>query len=845
MAALLAAVVASWTCGEGATGPKHVYQMIAVADTVSGHLPVGASEVQFAFSAAADSTYAVFLQTTHGNVLLTASDTAQGVVLGQVLATPGHQLLERATFPFGFGSAPVLLVVTGADSGTFRLFVYKVHRGPEGRSSRFALGDTVQESLETLADIDTFVVAGTAGEELIAYVQATDSLAPGIVSLGVESLAGVGSIAGDSDLQQEASDRFVLPTTRDYRITLQAANDFLTGIRSFHGNYRFQVRAVQRNPESTSVVLQPGDTVTGESIDYVGDIDEFTLAGPPGQEFNVFFQALSGSTTTRLELDVLDSNGQVVTGVQSGGADADLLRQAVGRFAFSGGGPYRLQVFGVNPRVLADRGAYRFWVYPVNRHPETFVDTLVYRDSVMTEAIDFPGDVDEFHVAVPESTLASLLLRLGNDAADGTLELALEDSNGTTIRSVVAAGAGTATPGGSVELTPGNYVLRTIGYSDPRSYFHGHYEIHLHVGFTTRPESVADSVAIGDTIGGEALTPLGDVDVYRFLGQRGEHLNAAIEGQSAPSGGGFAVLLVGPTDEFVGITSSPTAPDSLGAHETGRLDLTDSGWYEVRVIGASDPPVLGEEGPYRLALTLRSTAPEHSGASLVPGDSVTNEVIDTPDDWDEFTVTGSPGQLLTIVTQTLSGTGIPVLAVFDSTTHDTLTWVVPVPGNQPTDYFRLPPSGQVKVAVFHPNSGFSGPFIGAYRFVVIPVNPAPELVPASFSLGDTVQGEGIFPATDVDEFTSTATPGDTLLPGYRLLADPPSGTLLTLEVVDPATDSVLVGPGVAVSGAGTFVTPGFFVVPPGGAYVIRVRGGGSNGERLVTGSYEFTVRLGP
>lgn len=842
-------LLASGSCGEQSLGPRHVLRTIAVGDTVSGRLSTAGGEVQFAFPGEADSIYAVFLQTVNGSLLLKASDTARGLVLGQVLATPGHQLLERATLPFGFGAAPVLLVVSGADSGGFRLFVYRVHQAPETRPSRFVLGDTVQESLETLADIDTFVVAGTAGQELIAYIQATDSAAPGIVSLGVESLAGAGSVAGDSDLQQEATDRFILSATRDYRVTLQAANDFLTGIRSFHGNYRFQVRAVQRSPESVPGAVQPGDTVTGESIDYVGDIDDFTLTGTAGQEVNVFFQALSGSGLTRLELDVLDATGQVVTGVQSGGADAELLGQAVGRIALPGAGTYRLQVFGVDARSPAGRGPYRFWIYPVDRHPEIAADTVAYRDSILTEAIDVPGDIDEFHVSVPESTLANLVVE--NDAVDGSVSVEIEDSTGTSMYSATAFMPGAAGQSGAFLLTPGNYLLRVEGSFGAASQYRGPYGLRLYAGFTSKPESLSDTVGVGDTITGEAISPPGDYDDFWFLGTRGEHVNLALEGQAAPSAGGFGATLNGPspTFQYLGGVSSPTQADSLGTHETGRIDIPVDGWYRVTVGGGSSPPQLFEAGLYRFALTLRSTAPESAAALLIPGDSVTNESIDLQDDWDEFTLTGTPGQLLTIVARTVDPApmGFPLIAVFDSVTTDTVAWTAAQGFDKPSEYFMMPASGRLKIAVYHPAVGFGGDFLGGYRFAVVPVNPAPENAPATFALGDTVRGEAVFPAMDVDDFTSTATPGDTLVPSYRLLADPvPSGKLITLEVVDPATGTVLVGTGVSVVAAmPEFLSPGLFVVPPQGSYVIRVRGGGSAGDQLGTAPYEFFVRPGP
>jgi hypothetical protein len=292
---------------------------------------------------------------------------------------------------------------------------------------------------------------------------------------------------------------------------------------------------------------------------------------------------------------------------------------------------------------------------------------------------------------------------------------------------------------------------------------------------------------------------------------------------------------------------SPSQADSLGAHQTGRVDLPVDGLYRITVQGGSSPVQLFEKGPYRFALTRRGTAPEHVSGSLVPGDSVIGEALDVLDDWDEFTLTGTPGQLATIVGRTgdPAPTGYPIIAVFDSVSTDTLAWLAAQGFDKPSDYFTIPASGRLKIAVYHPAIGFGGGFLGDYQFRVVAVNPAPETAPATFSLGDTISSEAVFPAMDVDEFTAAATPGDTLVPAYHLLADPVPGGLVTLEVVDPANGAILAGFGVSVFAAGPYITPGQFVVPPGGAYVIRVRGGGQFNERLATAPYEFTVRRGP
>lgn len=830
-------------CGDSSLGPAHHFTIVAIGDTVAGRLPAGGAEVQYAFPARVDSIYAVFVQTLAGPVLLSVSDTGRAIVFAQAVASPGAGLFERATEPFQFGNAPVLLVFSGSDTGTFRFFVYPVRPSPETRAPRFVLGDTVTESLATLADIDTFVVAGTAGQEVVGYVQALSPGSPGVLSLAVEGLAGVGSAAGDSDLEQESSGRFLLPSSRDYRLTLEAAHDFLSGYRRYRGPYRFQLRLIDRRPEYHAAAIAPGDTVSDERLDYVGDVDEFTLGGSPGQECVVFLQALSGSASTRFELDALDPSGGIVTGIQSGGTDGDLLNQRTDTFRLSAGGTARLRVAGVDDRSLADRGAYRFWVYPVDRRPETAADTLQYGDSILTESIDVPGDIDEFAYRVPDSTLANLVLETGGDATGNALQLELDDSAGGPVASVVAVGPGAAVPGGTFPLSPGAYVLRVHGF-DQRSGFRGHYQVKPYVGFRLGPESVSDTVVLGDTVTGESLAPPGDVDDFRFFGTKGEHIDLAFAGLGTP--GGDLTLQFGPVSAapFV-FVDSPTASDSLGAHRSRRIDLDSTGWYDIRVGGGGSPvPGLSDGGPYAFAPMLADTLPEHVGQDIAVGDTVATELTDYPGDYDSYIATGAPGSHLSIEFGIPAAvTFSPVLELDDPVTGDSLASVIGQPGPPFVAPVAIPPGGQIAIRVRELRSAGYG-YLGGYRFIVVPVNTAPESVPDSFALGDTVRGEAIFPGLDVDEYASKATPGTTLSPFYRLTADPaPAGSLITLLVIDPATGAVLAGSGVAASAASVdFMTPGSFVVPASGHYLVRVR---AYESALATAPYEFFVKAVP
>jgi hypothetical protein len=192
--------------------------------------------------------------------------------------------------------------------------------------------------------------------------------------------------------------------------------------------------------------------------------------------------------------------------------------------------------------------------------------------------------------------------------------------------------------------------------------------------------------------------------------------------------------------------------------------------------------------------------------------------------------------------------------VSDPSTGDTLASQV-FQAERVVGPFLVPASGQVTIAVYQPGGftrfcydatcGGALGVVGPYAFRVRSLNRAPENVPSTYTVGDTTRGEAISPAGDIDEFTSSGTPGDQLTLFYRLAGPAtPDGGLITLEVVDPATGLSLVGSNAAVFGT-VFFSPGSFTVPSSGAFIVRAHGYGLFGTWTATAPYEFFVKHGP
>jgi hypothetical protein len=830
------------------TAPETHAARFAIGDTVTGETIDPSVDID-AFVARGDSGQEVVC------VMQALGSVGSGVLSLAILDSLGANSLVGSTFADGGNPNPqttgrLMFPATrdyqfrlGAVTGTFpryrgpyRFWSYAIDRAPEHQPAAVAVGSEVRgESIDRAGDVDEFTFQATAGVELNAFLHSSRPFQLVIAAASGAILAGVSSGGPDTGLFRAGTGRFQLTQAGTYVVRVTGLDD---RDMADTGSYRFLLYPIDRRPESIGAGISRGDTITGESIDRPGDIDELTFTGTAGEEFNAFLQA-TGPAQAVLELSVLDSNGTVLTGTQSVGSDTSLLLQQTGRFTLSTSGTYRLRVTGAGSIADRDTGPYRLFLYPVNRPPELLPDSIRFGDSASGEAIEVPGDVDEFRVTVPDSSGANLVAYLEAGATAGRLDVSLVDSGGHDVAAAQPTTAGAFGHSGALLLPPGTYILRVQGGSVV-----GGYRVWIYK-FRLGPEIASDTIAIGDTISAEALDPPGDVDKFTMFGRRGDHINVALQGLEASGEGGFLAVFSA-SDQLppISLVFSPLLSDSLGTYESKRIDLTATGWYHLAISAASSPTLLSERGPYQVAVTSLGTAPEHAGVAVSPGDSVTNEAIDYLGDWDEFTLTGTPGQMLAILTQKLSGTGYPRLAVLDTTTGDTLASVVPQLGEKATARFRIPLSGQLEIAVFQPGV-FD--FVGAYRLVAQPVNPAPENVPAIYVLGDTIRGEAVFPKADVDDFTSTATPGDTLMPSYRLTANPvPNGELITLQVIDPTTGAVLVGAGVSLIAASPdFFSPGRFIVPAGGAYLIRIHGGGTFGDEVGTAPYEFFVRRAP
>ena len=836
-------LIAGGACSNDTTGPNNVNPIaVAVGDTISGSFRAGDSIHDYSFAVPANTYYAVFVQALSGTIAVRVGYSGFDVPLATTLATPGVPFDQRATDVFwahvtGTMEVKIVKSPVGSSNASYRFVVQRIDQAPELRPAQFGLNDTVSETLQSIADLDQFTFSGQAGQLVIAQVLTLGPVGSGTVRLVLRSPDGstttVMSSGGDSTLADQVSGPMILPVTDQYQAIVTSVRGVYVSDKNYVGPYRFQVWRLDSAPELRPAQVVIGDTIT-EEIRPIGDVDEFHLTGVTGQEFNVFFQATSGRVTDLLWLDIPVLVGGEPATAQSTGTDSSLFQHGVGRIRLPTPGPYTIRVKSAYDGLGGDRGPYRLFLYPIDRKPESVRDSLTLGDSLTGEVISLPGDIDEYTLTVPKTTLADIALWREASAVGSFLVLQLDPSSDDCSNGL---GAWPAAPGVPVGVATGRFVLsagphkiRVCGGESSGSGYRGPYRFQTYA-IDSLPEHVSDTILVGDTVQ-ESIDPIGDQDDFVFHARKGEHLTVYYQGL-APSVTGYFYLTLNDSTGFTlqGLNGANSTAQ-LSDTRTSRYDVPVTGWYGLRISPGQNGANVAEVGPYRFALLDFPTSPEEVASAVALGDSVAGERIDYDDDMDEFFVSGAPGTEFATYWQPVPG--FSRVQIFDSTTLDTLRTMQDFLGGvQPAGRVVIPAAGVVGLR-------FTGT-VGPYWFKTLAINRAPETASATVAVGDTVRTESIDPVSDVDEFTFTANQGDTI----SVLFDTPQSADypgLGLAVIDLATDSVL-GSVASYNPSNAFgdVRTGPIALPHTGSYRIRVEG---VDDRYGRGPYTFLIKSG-
>ena len=650
------------------------------------------------------------------------------------------------------------------------------------------MNDTITGSLDSIGEVDVYTFDGRANEEVVLYfrIPMVGLNNPAFINFRTPSdgyVLDLDAVPYFLDLEASSTGRVTLPVDGTYRLYVGRRGVWPTV------PYELQVRRIDRRPERAAATLVPGDTLRAEAIDHVGDIDEFVVEGTPGDAYNIFILPNeSGSNAVRAELvDVPNSEVYVAPGALA-------VASGLGAVVVPAGGRIPVRVFGADDREGMFRGGYRMLALRIEPAPESASPGLA-SGATVSERIDIPGDVDRYSFALTNG--GPVNIRVQKPPGDGvagdfrvrlrrageSADIALEIDHATTTGDLRLST-------GTVQLAPGTYTVEVDPRTGRMGGFLGRYEVTLFV-IDTAPEHRSMSIAIGDTISGESIDHLGDIDLFTFAGVAGQSVYAFIAPATPDA----------PFPEFGYEIVHPrlgplvTRPEGMsGPLPSQRVQLPETGTYQLRV-AAVNTKDYRFVGPYRTGVLEASRLPESVPSQLTLGARVTQERTDYAGDIDEFTLAAAPGQELVATYYSEASLGSFLrFTVLDPATGDTLAKGSEI-GSTATEPFRIPTSGRALFRVAEPRECQSPAYCyharGPFWLQTHPLNRAPETAGARLVVGDTMRLERLDADWDIDEFVFAGVAAESVRLLLSVEPSPEFTGVTRLALIDPLTGSVL------------------------------------------------------
>jgi len=716
------------------------------------------------------------------------------------------------------------IVLSAPTAADFTLRPTLIDMAPEHVPQSITLGAVVSgERIDHPFDQDEFLVDIPAAQEAELYLSSDvgEYFYVTVVRVGSTASAFDDFIrppVGWADLQLGASGRIALDAGRyAVRISGKAGSAFT-----------FQLRTVSPKPERAAELLTVGDTVA-ESIDYVGDYDDFVLRGTPGAEYEVFVSA--GGTAPHqaqvLLLGLAEGAGPFAS-AEPGGA---LLDSPTGRFAMPSTGQVTVRV-----RDWLDKGGglylgpYRLVAVAIDRRPEGLADVIVPSRNVIASALELYGDIDVFHFTLDAPT--RLALRCAPTAEGGCSVYSAAVYRDDTPTAPVNLDEG-------LPLAAGSYSLRVESGRGLRSspMYRGPYQLVL-APVDTVPEDVAPTLSIGTTVT-ESMSWPWDIDTFTLDVTAADTLIVRLDSTSL-AGSLFRTVV---TDM---ISGRQLGTDGSYGAANRRIDPVP-GRYAVSVRALTTDWQPDAARTYRLGIQRASAVPEGRGAAVAVGDTVRSN-FDYEGDVDDYVLTGAPWEVVdfTLIPEHASThAGLEVVAV---------TAIEPASGTtlgvtSSFGYYSLrgmpveiPAGGTLRLRVCNFSNCSVEHYTGPYTVSVNHVNGPPESRPAAFAVGDTVT-ESLESGMDVDEFTFDGTAGQVVdLVGLQAPTTPGGSTGAIVEVIDQTTNDRIGQLSLRAANVGTMnaALSGLGLAHTG-RYLVRIRSEPTATFEYPAGPYRFLI----
>lgn len=611
---------------------------------------------------------------------------------------------------------------------------------PPDLAVRVTLDSTVLGSLEGSEQWDEFVVNVSSTEFRVALQARSGSAEDTVVAEifdDTKVLRGSVSSAGNAPALGAQPGPWLKPAgDASWRVRVR---------RQSGAGGPYSLRLFSRNPapEHAAAEVVSGQTVETEKLDVVGDLDTFRFTGRKAEEWTIFLQPTGPYSWITMEL-VEEATGKTV---KSTVVRSYLTTFWTPRIALPEDGAYLVRIWGEDVALLP---GYRFGVQAVNPAPERG-DARVEVGQVVAEEIGSIADVDDYQFTIPAGREAMLRIQLeGWTRPSLAVDMQWNGSSWVRRATIAKVSPSLDDPGARLLLPAGEYVMRLS--SDVLDNV-GQYRFAM--SFYT-PEAGGVLTVNGPAVEA-AIDEPGDQDVYPFAGTRGDMVVMEISSPSSPAETVEAwVEGRSPSGRYEYVFGARSQGARPGYSNSYTLEHTRT--YTLRVIGRGQTPASGVA--YSLRLYTISPEPEHVPAEVRVGERVEGERVDQAGDRDAFTLMGQAGQEVNLFLGTDDPEGEMYISInpygsSQSWSHPETTTGSSALDGRSTGRFTLEARlYQVYVTQSHPPEGILSPN-HPYTFRVFPIDRRPEARAQAYVPGDTVGGEPLYPAGDIDEYTFT------------------------------------------------------------------------------------------
>ena len=819
--AFLLLLAASVSACDSPTDPRDS-NLIAFGTVSTGHLAAG-EEKRFEVDAKAGQAFAVYVEVTSGSVRLALRDSTQEI--SHLVVYPGPTTEVNGLAVTSGTRARYTIVLSTPELTDFTLRPTLIDMAPEHVPQSITLGAVVSgERIDHPYDQDEFLVDIPAAQEAELYLSSDVGyyFYVTVVRVGITASAFDDFIrppVGWADLQLGASGRIALDAGR-YAVRISGAAG---------SAFSLQLRTMNPKPERAAELLAVGDTIA-ESIDYVGDYDDFVLRGTPGAEYEVFVSA-GGTAPHQAEVLLLGlaEGAGPFAAAEPGGA---LLDSATGRFAMPSTGQVTVRV-----RDWWDKagglylGPYRLVAVAIDRRPEGRADAIAPSRNVIASALELYGDIDVFRFTLDAPT--RLALRCAPTAEGGCSVYSAAVYRDDTPTAPVNLDEG-------LPLAAGSYSMRVESGRGLRSspMYRGPYQLVL-APVDTVPEDVAPTLSIGTTVS-ESMSWPWDIDTFTLDVTAADTLIVRLDSISLAG----SVFRTAVTDV---ISGRQLGTDGSYGAANRRIDPVP-GRYAVSVLAFTTDWQPDAARTYRLGIQRASAVPEGRGAAVAVGDTVRSN-FDYEGDVDDYVLTGAPWEVVdfTLIPEhasTHAGMEVVAVTAIEPTSGTTLgvTSSFGFYGSFRGMPVEIPAGGTLRLRVCNFSNCSVEHYTGPYTVSVNHVNGPPESRPAAFAVGDTVT-ESLESGMDVDEFTFDGTAGQVVdLVGLQAPTTPGGSTGAIVEVIDQTTNDRIGQLSVRAANVGTMnAALSGLGLPHTGRYLVRIRSEPTATFEYPAGPYRFLI----